>query len=77
MQDNETLITVSEDKEEWYSITFYCQKCHLFFMGIDTDWENDIHKEAVAKYCPYCGRKIIGFQKGNTTTFAFEENKQE
>ena len=73
MKDNETVISVSEDKDEWYMKTFYCQKCHLSFMGIDNDWENDIPKVVVAKYCPYCGRIIVGFQEGNTTTFEFEK----
>lgn len=72
MQDNETLITVSEDEEEWYMEPFYCQKCHLSFMAVCRDWENNNGEHVVAKYCPYCGRKIIGFQQGKMTTFEFE-----
>ena len=28
-------------------------------------------------YCPYCGRKIIGWVQNKKTTFVFEESKQE
>jgi len=76
MTDNETLISVSDDEEEWYTKTYFCIKCRLHFMAVDRDYE-DFHKVHYAKFCPYCGRKIVGFKRGNTTTFEFDEGEAE
>ena len=76
MQDNETKIYISEYEAEWYGFTFYCDKCQREFMTTGGDWDEKgkEYTKIDAAYCPYCGRKIIGWVQKNKTTFVFEEN---
>ena len=63
MKENETLVELSEDKDEWYQHWFECLHCECAFM---------VASKYVIKYCPGCGRKIIGSRCGNRKVFYFE-----
>lgn len=73
MQDNETKIDISEYEEEWYGEECICNKCGGMFMGDSGDFEDE-ENTCTVKFCPYCGRKIIGWKKGKHTQFTFKEN---
>lgn len=60
MKDNETLIELSEDQEEWYGRFQYCTVCGTEFMCDDPE------------FCPGCGRKIIGIKHDNQTVINLE-----
>ena len=79
MKDNETKIYIGEDEEEWYGFIFYCDKCEGEFMTSGDDWDEkgEEYTKIGVKYCPYCGRKIIGWTQKGKTTFVFEESKKE
>lgn len=56
MNKNETLVELSEDKDEWYQKWYKCLNCGGEFMTF---------KVGDPKYCPGCGKKIIGIKKGD------------
>lgn len=55
--DTETLVIFSEEDCEWYCHYQTCSVCGTDFMCSN------------AKFCPGCGRKIIGSKYGNKTVF--------
>lgn len=57
MKDNETLVELSEYKDEWYQNWYRCLDCGRAFMTNDP------------KYCPECGKKIIGTKQGGITVY--------
>lgn len=59
MNKNETLVELSEDKDEWYKKWYRCLDCGCEFMIIGDD----------PKYCPGCGKKIIGTKQGKETIY--------
>lgn len=56
MKDNETIVAESECNEEWYLPYYTCNSCDEAFMAPE------------AKYCPYCGKKIVGISTSNGKT---------
>ena len=74
MQDNETVITISTDDEEWYGEEYTCNQCGGMFMAGSGDFEDE-DNTCTVKFCPYCGRQIIGWRKGKHTQFTFKENE--
>ena len=59
MNANEAIVIVSDYKDEWYSYQQTCGSCHIDFMCSERD----------TKFCPGCGRKIIGRKQGNETVY--------
>lgn len=57
MTDQETLIILSKDDEEWYCHYQTCDKCKTDFMC------------SKANFCPHCGRKIVGTRQGGMTIY--------
>lgn len=57
MNANEAIVIISEDEDEWYCHYQTCSVCNTDFMC------------SKAKFCPGCGRKIIGSKRGNETVF--------
>ena len=57
MKDNETLVGLSMDEEEWYQLWYTCLDCGCDFMADGP------------KYCPGCGKKIVGIKQGGTTIY--------
>ncbi len=53
MKDNETLVELSEDEDEWYQKWYACLGCGCTFM-VDNP-----------KYCPGCGKTIVGCKEGD------------
>lgn len=60
MKDNETIIK-NHGEEEWYTEFFECEDCEKDFMAEDP------------KFCPYCGKKIIGIRTFNARAKAFTD----
>lgn len=58
MKDNETLILLSEDEDEWYQQYYICSNCGCSFM-IDNK----------PGFCPCCGKKIIGIKQEGITIY--------
>lgn len=54
---DETIAIISNDEDEWYCHYQTCNVCGTDFMCSN------------AKFCPGCGRKIIGSKRGNETVF--------
>ena len=65
MRDSETLILLSEDKEEWYSIYQICSICGAEFIC------------STPEFCPGCGRKIIGTKQGKETIYYGEKRNDD
>lgn len=58
MKENETLVELSEDEDEWYQNWYRCLGCGCAFMADDP------------KYCPSCGKKIAGYRiEGKETVY--------
>ena len=57
MNSNETLILLSNTDTEWYTISKTCSVCRIDFMCDEP------------KFCPGCGRKIIGTKQGKETIY--------
>ena len=57
MKDTETIVVESEYPDEWYTTWYRCQSCGSDFM-VDE-----------AKFCPTCGKKIVGRICGNETVY--------
>lgn len=57
MNKNETLVELSEDEDEWYQQWYECLDCGCAFMADDP------------RYCPGCGKKIVGTKQGGTTIY--------
>lgn len=57
MKDDETLVIISEESDEWYGHIRTCSVCNENFMC------------ANSRFCPGCGRKIAGTKQGNETVF--------
>ena len=55
--DNETLVELSEEEDEWYQNWYRCLNCDRAFMADDP------------KYCPCCGKKIVGTKQGKKITY--------
>lgn len=64
MKDNEILILLSEDAEEWYQETCTCSFCRCDFMADEP------------KFCPGCGKKIIGYKQGKITIYYGKGDKE-
>lgn len=54
---DEALVISSEEEDEWYCRYQTCSVCGTDFMCTEP------------KFCPGCGRKIIGSKCGNETVF--------
>ena len=52
----------TEDEDEWYQKWYRCLDCECAFMADDP------------KYCPGCGKKIIGIKQGGTTIYEQKPN---
>ena len=76
MQNNETTINISWDEEEWYGTEYTCDQCGGMFMTSSGDLGeyDERPSDMKVRFCPYCGRKIIGYNWRNETKFTFEEN---
>ena len=61
--DNETLVEISEEEDEWYQKWYRCLECKCTFM---TD---------TPEYCPGCGKKIAGRKKGNEVLYYWKGDK--
>lgn len=61
----ETTVVIQDGRDEWWCEPSHCQKCENDFMAPD------------AKYCPYCGRKIVGVSDGKRTIYDFNEEEEE
>ena len=68
MKENETLVELSEYEDEWYRKWYKCLGCGCTFM---------IHITRDPKFCPSCGRKIVGSKCGNETVFYLKEDDDE
>ena len=62
MKDNETLVELSEDKDEWYQKWYKCLHCGYTFMIGEVD---------KPVFCPGCGKKIIGTKQGGITIYEY------
>ncbi len=62
----EATMVIQEHKEEWWLEPSLCKKCEKEFMAPDEG----------AKYCPYCGRKIVGVSDGKRTIYDFNEEEE-
>lgn len=60
----ETTVVFHNGNEEWWLEPSHCKKCENSFMAPD------------AKYCPYCGRKIVGVSDGMRTIYDFNEEEE-
>jgi rubrerythrin len=65
MNKNETLVESSEDEDEWYQEWFRCLDCGCAFM-VDNP-----------KYCPGCGKKIVGRKEGNEVLYYWKGDEDE
>lgn len=67
------IVSVSNDKTEWYDRVITCKMCNFTFMidSIDDDFTN-----IVGLCCPKCRRTIIGVDTGVETIFKFRKVAQ-
>lgn len=62
MNADEAIVIISEDEDEWYCHYQTCSVCNTDFMCSN------------AKFCPGCGRKIIGTKRGGMTIYEQKQN---
>ena len=60
----DSTVVIQSGKDEWWMEPSHCQKCENDFMASN------------AKYCPYCGRKIVGVSNGKRTIYDFNEEEE-
>lgn len=60
-----TTVVTQNGRDEWWMEPSLCHKCGNEFMASN------------AKYCPYCGRKIVGVSNGKSTIYDFSEEEEE